>query len=257
MNQGAAGRVRHLPLRRGRGGLPDLLRAAQTPKRRRSQGIECDAGQGHQSFQALQDDNEEEAELWRGKLHAFRNLYAFLSQVIPYQDSDLEKLFTYLKHLDLKLPKRKTGPGYQFDDEVQLGVLPAADDSSEALHQPGRGCTRDRLTGRARSAAAMVREEYVTLSRLIDHHQRALREKLSEADQLFFDQIAEAATAVDSILAPSREVNSRSGSSSSCSPDAGIAVHRAHGPQRGVVYRLHEQAGTSGCGFKMAGLPGL
>lgn len=46
-----------------------------------------------------------------GKTQAFRNLYAFLSQVIPYQDSDLEKLYTYLRYLVLKLPKRKNGPG--------------------------------------------------------------------------------------------------------------------------------------------------
>ena len=61
-------------------------------------------------FQELQA--QEEAELWRGKTQAFRNLYAFLSQIIPYQDSDLEKLYTYLRHLALKLPKRKTGAGY-------------------------------------------------------------------------------------------------------------------------------------------------
>ena len=60
--------------------------------------------------------SSKEAELWRGKLQAFRNLYSFLNQVIPYQDSDLEKLFTYLRHLALKLPKRKSGSGYQFDE---------------------------------------------------------------------------------------------------------------------------------------------
>jgi len=49
-----------------------------------------------------------------------QHFYGFLSQVIPYQDSDLEKLFTYLRHLALKLPKRKSGPGCQFDEEVEL-----------------------------------------------------------------------------------------------------------------------------------------
>ena len=49
--------------------------------------------------------DEEEAELWRGKVMAFRNLYAFLSQIIPYQDSDLEKLYIFLRHLAAKLPR--------------------------------------------------------------------------------------------------------------------------------------------------------
>jgi type I restriction enzyme R subunit len=35
-------------------------------------------------FSALQEEHEEEAELWRGKVQAFRNLYGFLSQIIPY-----------------------------------------------------------------------------------------------------------------------------------------------------------------------------
>ena len=71
-------------------------------------------------FSVRQKDNEEEAELWRGKVQAFRNLYGFLSQVIPYQDSDLERLYVFLRHLAAKLPRRKSGPAYQFDDEVRL-----------------------------------------------------------------------------------------------------------------------------------------
>jgi type I restriction enzyme R subunit len=46
-------------------------------------------------FSARQREDEDEAELWRGKLVAFRNLYAFLSQVVPYQDTDLEKLYVF------------------------------------------------------------------------------------------------------------------------------------------------------------------
>ena len=48
------------------------------------------------------------------------NLYGFLSQIIPYQDSDLERLYVFLRHLATKLPQRESGAGYQFDDEVRL-----------------------------------------------------------------------------------------------------------------------------------------
>src|SRR3984893_10868935 len=47
-------------------------------------------------FAVRQSDEESEAEEWREKLQAFRNLYGFLSQVIPYQDSDLERLYVFL-----------------------------------------------------------------------------------------------------------------------------------------------------------------
>ena len=71
-------------------------------------------------FTVLQRDDEEKAGLWRGKVQAFRNLYAFLSQVIPYQDSDLERLYVFLRHLATKLPRRRGGPTYQLDDDVRL-----------------------------------------------------------------------------------------------------------------------------------------
>jgi type I restriction enzyme R subunit len=148
-------------------------------------------------FKELQESNEEEAELWRGKLYSFRSLYAFLSQVIPYQDSDLEKLYAYLKHLALKLPKRKSRPGYQFDDEVQLEyyrlqkISEGSISLNEGIAQP--------LDGPKEVGSGMVREEKVPLSRLIDLINERFGENLTEADQLFFDQITEAATKVDAI----------------------------------------------------------
>jgi hypothetical protein len=72
-------------------------------------------------FGTLLDEHETEAELFCGKTNAFKNLYGFLSQIIPYQDSDLEKLYTFLRHLSAKLPKRRGEPGYQFDPSAKSG----------------------------------------------------------------------------------------------------------------------------------------
>jgi type I restriction enzyme R subunit len=142
-------------------------------------------------FKELQTTAEEEAELWRGKSHAFRNLYGFLSQVIPYQDSDLEKLFTYLRHLVLKLPKRKSGPGYHFDEEVELDYyrLQKISEGSISLDE---GYTKP-LDGPREVGSGIAREEHVALSRLIDIINERFGGELNEADQLFFDQVAEAA----------------------------------------------------------------
>jgi type I restriction enzyme, R subunit len=54
---------------------------------------------------------EEDKDKFKGKLVSFRNLYGFLAQIIPYQDSDLEKLYTYARFLLLKLPRRPDGFG--------------------------------------------------------------------------------------------------------------------------------------------------
>jgi len=143
-------------------------------------------------FQQLQNTEEEEAELWRGKAQAFRNLYSFLSQVIPYQDSDLEKLFTYLRHLALKLPKRKSGAGYQFDEEVELDYY-RLQKISEGSISLSEGFAKP-LDGPREVGSGMVHEEEVSLSRLIDLINDRFGGDLNEADQLFFDQIAEAAS---------------------------------------------------------------
>ena len=148
-------------------------------------------------FKALKLQNEEEAEVWRGKLQAFRNLYAFLSQVIPYQDSDLEQLYTYLRHLASKLPKRGTGPGYHFDDEVRLEYyrLQKISEGSISLKEG----TQKPLDGPTEVGSALVREERVPLSRLIDVINERVGKDLNEADQLFFDQIVEEAVRVETL----------------------------------------------------------
>lgn len=179
------------------------------PKRRQSPGdhksMNALLDKAVERFKQLQADEEEEAELWRGKLQAFRNLYGFLSQVIPYQDSDLEKLFTYLRYLALKLPKRKSGPGYQFDEEVELDYyrLQKISEGSISLNQ---GYAKP-LDGPREVGSGMVREENVALSRLIDIINQRFGGELNDADQLFFDQIAEAASQNES-LQRAAEVNS-------------------------------------------------
>lgn len=155
-------------------------------------------------FRDLQTNDEDAAELWRGKLYAFRNLYAFLSQIIPYQDSDLERLYTHLRHLASKLPKRSTGPGYHFDDDVRLEYyrLQKISEGSISLKE-GKAYPLD---GPKEIGGGMVREEGIPFSRLIDIINERFGTDFNEADQFFFDQIVEEAVMDDS-LQQAAEVN--------------------------------------------------
>lgn len=142
-------------------------------------------------FVAFQDDSEAEATLWRSQLSAFRNLYAFLSQVIPYQDSDLEKRYVFLRHLSAKLPKRDRTPQYDFDENVQLEYyrLQKISEGSIDLKQG----YADALDGPKAVGSAKVKENTVQLSQLIDIINDRFGADFNQADQLFFDQIIEAA----------------------------------------------------------------
>jgi type I restriction enzyme, R subunit len=146
-------------------------------------------------FTVRRKDDEEEAELWRGKVVALLNLYSFLSQVIPYQDSDLERLYVFLRHLSAKLPRRRTGPAYQFDDEVRLEYyrLQKISEGSISLKD---GEAR-RLDGPTEVGSGVVREQPVPLSQLIDVVNERFGTDFNQADQLFFDQIVAAAVLDD------------------------------------------------------------
>ena len=172
-----------------------------TPKRRQSaldhRTMNAALDPAVSRFTAHRDDSEEEAEDWRGKVLAFLNLYGFLSQVIPYQDSDLERLYVFLRHLAAKLPRRKSGPAYRFDDEVRLEYyrLQKISEGSISLRD---GEARP-LDGPTEVGSGLVRPQPVPLSQLIDIVNERFGTDFNQADQLFFDQIVEAAMADDGL----------------------------------------------------------
>ncbi len=67
-------------------------------------------------FDALEAEKRDE---FRGALGAYRNLYSFLAQTVPFQDIALEKLYAYGRMLLSKLPRESVGP-VDLGDEVAL-----------------------------------------------------------------------------------------------------------------------------------------
>ena len=172
-----------------------------TPKRRQSaldhQKMNAALDPAVSRFEARRQEEEEEAEDWRGKMYAFLTLYGFLSQVIPYQDSELERLYVFLRHLATKLPRRGTGPSYQFDDEVRLEYY-RLQKISEGSISLGDGEARP-LDGPSEVGSGLARPQPVPLSQLIDVVNERFGTDFNQADQLFFDQIVEAAMTDDGL----------------------------------------------------------
>lgn len=156
-------------------------------------------------FRLFHKQQPDEAELWRKKITDFRDLYAFLSQIMPYQDSDLERLYIFLRHLAAKLPHRSANTQYDFDSEVSLEyyrlqkVSEGAIDLSKGYAHP--------LDGPKDVGSGMLRESSITLSQLIDIINSRFGTDFNQADQLFFDQIVEAAASSEE-LQQAAQVNS-------------------------------------------------
>jgi type I restriction enzyme R subunit len=141
--------------------------------------------------------DEDEREEFRKVLVAYRNLYSFLSQIIPFQDSDLEKLYSYIRFLLSKLPRRDCGPAYNFGDEVELKYyrLQKISEGSIPLEKTKGG----EISGPVSVGTGVSHEEKIGLSQLIDILNDRFGTEFKPADQLFFESIKEDAVADESI----------------------------------------------------------
>ena len=132
---------------------------------------------------------EEEKEEFRTTLVAYRNLYAFLAQVIPFYDSDLEKTYTYIRYLLTKLPKREGGPKYDFDEDVALKYYRLQKISEGAIVlQIGKG---GEVPGPVSVGTGDPSDKKIGLSELIEILNERFGTDFKPGDQLFLDSIKE------------------------------------------------------------------
>lgn len=136
--------------------------------------------------------DEEQRNQFKAQLGSFRNLYMFVAQIVPYQDSDLEKLYTYGRFLLSKLPPDNDGKVVKVDGEVELqyyrlekiseGAIDLKVGEPEALYGPTEVGTRQE-------------DEEVQLSTLVVRLNERFGTEFTPADQLFFEQVRETAVA--------------------------------------------------------------
>ena len=164
------------------------------------------SGQDHKQMNAILDRcvarfaprEEADQEEFRGQLIAFRNLYGFLSQILPYFDADLERFYAFVRNLIPKLPRPDEGGKFALDDDVALkffrlqqikeGAIALLDGEAEPLKGP-----TDIGTGRQP-------ETQVALSMLVDRLNERFGTDFTEADQLFFDQVTATAERDDKVV---------------------------------------------------------
>jgi type I restriction enzyme R subunit len=113
--------------------------------------------------------------------------------VIPFQDSDLEKLYSYIRFLLTKLPKRNTGPVYDFDDEISLKYYRLQKISQGSIElKAGIG---GEVSGPTEVGTGASHGEKIELSQLIDILNDRFGTDFKPGDQLFFDSVREDAVA--------------------------------------------------------------
>ena len=137
-------------------------------------------------FRALDPDDQE---AFADRLGAFVKLYSFLSQIIPYGDSDLERLSSFgcslLPHLQ---PDREDAAIHLYDDvelayyrleRVSAGAISLKEDEDAYVTTPTDVGTGD------------PEEERAPLSEIIERLNERFGTDFTDEDRLFFEQVKE------------------------------------------------------------------
>lgn len=139
---------------------------------------------------------QEQQKLFKSQLQSYLNLYLFVSQIMDFTDSEHEKRYAYLKVLLQKLPKGTKEIEIDLSKIVVLQFYRLQKLSEQGIDLGNgeanalKGST-DVGTGRADSTE--------NLSHLVSELNEAFGTDFTVADQLFFDQIEEAALSDESV----------------------------------------------------------
>ncbi len=132
-------------------------------------------------------DEEDEKEAFKKSLRTWTNLYAFMAQIMPFQEVEFEKLYAYARLLLSKLPKRDLVESMKLTDEVALEYyrLQKINDGSIDLVAG----ENDELDGLTEAGIKRDKEDKATLSEIIEILNNRFGTEFVEADRLFFEQI--------------------------------------------------------------------
>lgn len=147
---------------------------------------------------------EEKQDEFKKGLRSWTNLYAFLSQIIPFIDAEFEKFYAYSKLLQTRLPKRELSESLSLDDEIALEYyrLQKINEGTIELQKGEDG----ELSGTSEAGLKRSKDEKAFLSEIINVLNDRFGTEFEEADKLFFEQI-EAELMDDATLQMQAKVN--------------------------------------------------
>jgi type I restriction enzyme R subunit len=131
-------------------------------------------------------DREDQDE-FREVLGRYVGLYGFIAQIVAFTDADLERDYVYARALESRLP-RSEAEGIDIGSEVKLTHLRTELQTEGSLIlEEGKGDVKAIFSGRGPEHVP----EKEQLSAIIDVLNERFGMKLTEADQLLFDQFEE------------------------------------------------------------------
>ena len=134
-------------------------------------------------------DSEEARDDFKRTLTVFVRLYAFLSQIMPFGDIELEKFYVYARLLLNKMPGRSISETFKLKDEVALEYY-RLQKIKEGEIRLEKGAEAP-LAPMSEAGTVKDKEEVARLSEIIDILNDKFGTDFTEADKYFFSQIEE------------------------------------------------------------------
>ena len=126
---------------------------------------------------------------FKNTLQSFNRTYSFLTQIMPFSDVDLEKLFTYTKFLYKKLPRTSEQDKFKLGDEVSLEYYRLQKIAEHNIVLENQSVYE--LEGGGSAGIRLSKEDQVALSEIIEVLNKRFSTEFNTADKLFFDQMEE------------------------------------------------------------------
>lgn len=126
---------------------------------------------------------------FKNSLNSYVRGYALLSQIMPFQDIDLEKLYSFSRFLLTKFPQDDAGIQFQLGDEVALEYYRLQKVAEGALVLQVQG--EYGLDPTTDAGLRRAEEEKTRLSDIIRIMNDRFGADFTDADRLYFDQMAE------------------------------------------------------------------
>lgn len=158
------------------------------------------------AVERFRDLDDEEAELFRTALRDFVRTYAFLAQIMPFTDPDMERLYYYGKYLLTRLPTVNQGGAVDLDESVVLTHLRTELISDQSDISPDEGSDEPLISG-GTGEGRQVSTPEERLSELIAALNERFGLDLTDADRILFEQQTEVMVADPDVLDAARGNN--------------------------------------------------
>jgi type I restriction enzyme R subunit len=124
---------------------------------------------------------------FKNTMQSFNRTYSFLTQIMPFSDVDLEKLFTYTRFLYKKLPRTSQNDKFKLGDEVSLEYYRLQKIAEHTIVMESQSVYE--LDGGGQAGLRLTKEDEANLSEIIEVLNKKFFTEFSDADKLYFEQI--------------------------------------------------------------------